>query len=347
MRIAQVAPLYESVPPALYGGSERVVSWLTEELVALGHDVTLFASGDSRTSAKLFPACAKALWRDISIRETLPHHVLLAEQVLRRSSDFDIVHFHCDYVHLPLVHLLSAPAITTMHGLIHAPDHLNLFHAFPKARLVAISERQKQPIPEASWCGTVPHGMPPELHSFVATPEEYLLFLGRISPDKGIERAIEIAKRSKRRLKIAAKIYEEDRAYFTQTIKPLLDGLQIDFLGEVGGQLKNDLIGKACGLLFPIEWQEPFGLVLIEALACGTPVVAWNRGSIPEIIEHGVHGYVVDSIDDAVDAVNNLSRINRTCCRSHFNQCFTTQKMAQRYLKIYQQEIDRKKSAQR
>ena len=339
MRIAQVAPLFESVPPSLYGGSERVVSWLTEELVALGHEVTLFASGDSRTSANLIPVCPKALWRDPNIRETLPHHVLLIEEVFKRSGEFDVIHFHCDYIHFPSLKCLKVPAVTTMHGLIHRPDHLDLFRAFSEVELVSISKSQRRPIPDASWCGTVHHGMPPELHSFEARPEEYLLFLGRISPDKGIVRAIEIANLSKRPLKIAAKIYDEDLAYFEGRIKPLLNHEQVEFIGEVGGAVKNRLLGKAYGLLFPIEWEEPFGLVLIEALASGTPVIAWNRGAVPEIIENGVHGYVVDNVQQAVNAVRSLVHIRREVCRKRFEEKFISTQMAKNYVRIYRQQI--------
>ena len=340
MRIAQVAPLFESVPPALYGGSERVVSWLTEELVALGHEVTLFASGDSKTSAKLVSSSPKALWRDSQVRETLPHHVLLVEEVLRRAAEFDVIHFHCDYVHFPLISRCKVPSITTMHGLIHPRDHLNLFSAFPEVKLVSISNSQRTPIPNASWCGTVYHGMPPELHSFQAAPQGYLLFLGRISPDKGVERAIEIATRSKRQLKIAAKIYDEDRAYFERKIEPLVrQSEQVEYIGEVGGIEKNELLGNASGLLFPIQWEEPFGLVLIEALACGTPVIAWNRGSVPEIIENTVHGYIVEDISQAVAAVERLKDIRRDLCRKQFEDNFTVTRMALKYLEIYRAQV--------
>lgn len=340
MRIAQIAPLFESVPPALYGGSERVVSWLTEELVAMGHDVTLFASGDSHTSAKLVPVCPKSLWRSSSCRETLPHHVLLAEQVFQRASEFDVLHFHCDYIHFPLVKRYAVPTVTTLHGLIHKPDLEGLFSLFPDVPLVSISQSQRLPMPDAAWCGTVHHGLPRMLHTFREAPGEYLAFLGRISPDKGIERAIEIARLSGIPLKIAAKIYDEDRSYYESCIKPLLAESNLaEFIGEVGGKEKDDFLGKARALLFPVEWAEPFGLVMIESLACGTPVVAWKRGSVVEIIEDGIHGFVVDNITEAVDAVNHLEKINRKDCREQFEKRFRSGQMASAYVQIYEQQI--------
>jgi len=340
MRIAQVAPLFESVPPARYGGTERVVSWLTEELVSMGHEITLFASGDSRTNARLVSVCERALWQDVSCRETLPHHVLLVEEVLRYADEFDVIHFHCDYVHFPLVRRLHVPTVTTLHGLVHPPDHEKLFRAFPEVALVAISESQQSPLPQAPWCGTVHHGMPPGLHTYREQAGDYLLFLGRISQDKGIEQAIEIASQAHMHLKVAAKIYDEDRSYFEQTIRPIFKANEnITFVGEVGGAEKNELLGNAYGLLFPVVWSEPFGLVLIEALACGTPVIAWNRGAVPEIVQHGVNGFVVDSISDAVLAVASLKHISRRCCRRRFEERFTSRRMAERYVGLYEKRI--------
>jgi glycosyltransferase involved in cell wall biosynthesis len=338
MRIAQVAPLFESVPPKLYGGTERVVSYLTEELVRQGHDVTLFASGDSVTSATLVPGCERALWRDPECRETLPHHVRLMDLVFRQAHRFDVIHFHCDYIHFPLLRYHRTPTVTTLHGMVHRHDLKALFQAYPDVPLVSISDDQRSPIPWANWQATVYHGLPVGLHTFRANPEDYLLFIGRISPEKRLDRAIEIACRSKRKLKVAAKIYDEDRGYYQSTIEPLLRASQsfVEFVGEVGGKDKDDLIGKAYALLFPIDWPEPFGLVMIEALACGTPVIAWRNGSVPEIIDHGRTGFIVDNLDDAVRAVANVGHLNRAACRASFSSRFDAACMASNYEKVYQ-----------
>ncbi|RZU42309.1 glycosyltransferase involved in cell wall biosynthesis [Edaphobacter modestus] len=342
MRIAQIAPLFESVPPTLYGGSERVVSWLTEELVRMGHDVTLFASGDSRTSATLVPGCPKALWRDLSCRETLPHHVALVEEVFRRASEFDVLHFHCDYVHFPLVRRYRTPTLTTMHGLLHPPDLQHFLKTYSDIPLVSISHNQRVPIPDAMWAGTVYHGLPEGLHTFCSQPEEYLAFLGRISPDKGIERAIEIAKQAGMKLKIAAKIYEEDRAYFERQIEPILANNRfIEFVGEVGGRQKDEFLGKAKALLFPVEWAEPFGLVMIEALACGTPVIGWQRGAVPEVIEDGVNGYTVKDISQAVERLSHIASIDRSTCRNSYERRFRVDQMASSYVTLYEEQITR------
>ncbi len=299
MRIAQVAPLYESVPPTLYGGTERIVSFLTEELVRLGHEITLFASGDSHTSAKLVPVCPRALWRDPDCRETLPHHVRLMELVFEDVSRFDIIHFHCDYLHFPMVRRHPCASVTTLHGRLHVPDLGPLFTEYADVPLVSISDNQRQPIPDACWQATVHHGLPAELHRFREGHGGYLAFLGRMSPEKRVDRAIEIARQSGMELKIAARIYPEERAYFEHTIAPLLHESRkfVEFIGEVGGGAKDDFLGNARALLFPIDWAEPFGLVMIEAMACGTPVIGWRNGSVPEVITDGVTGFVVDSID--------------------------------------------------
>jgi|SRR6187402_1099816 len=346
MRIAQIAPLFESVPPDLYGGSERVVSWLTEEMVRMGHEVTLFASGDSRTSATLVPGCERALWRDSSCRETLPHHVLLVEEVFRRASEFDVLHFHCDYVHFPLVRRHQAATLTTMHGLLHPPDLRRLLEEYYDVPLVSISQSQRSPIPTANWKGSVHHGLPSDLHTFRETAEEYIAFLGRISPDKGVERAIDLAIKTQIPLRIAAKIYEEDRSYFHQKIEPLLKehaGL-VEFLGEVGGKDKDDFLGNAKALIFPVEWPEPFGLVMIEALACGTPVLAWNRGAVPEVIDHGVNGFTVDSVIQAIECLPLLNKIDRRTCRLSFEKRFRSEQMAEKYISLYQGQIDNLRS---
>jgi glycosyltransferase involved in cell wall biosynthesis len=337
MRIAQVAPLYESVPPRLYGGTERVVSYLTEELVRLGHEVTLFASGDSDTSAKLVAACPRALWRDAGCRETLPHHVRLLELVFRDVSRFDVLHFHCDYLHFPLLRRHPCPGVTTLHGRLHVPDLRALFEEYAEAPLVSISDDQRRPLPGANWQATVYHGLPRDLHTYRDRPGDYLAFLGRLSPEKRVDRAIDIARRAGMRLKIAAKIYPEERAYFQETVEPLLRASRpwVEFLGEVGGRDKDELLGNARALLFPIDWPEPFGLVMIEALACGTPVVAWRQGSVPEVIADGVTGFVVDGVEEAVRAVGRVGGLSRRDCRLAFEERFDAARMAQGYLAVY------------
>jgi glycosyltransferase involved in cell wall biosynthesis len=342
MRIAQVAPLFESVPPALYGGSERVVSWLTEELMAMGHEVTLFASGDSKTAARLVPACPTALWRDDRCRETLPHHIRLLELVFRDVAQFDVIHFHCDYVHFPLVRRYGIPSVSTLHGSIHPNDLQPLLQEYSDIQLVSISDSQREPMPSANWVGTVHHGLPIDQHRFHPNGGEYLAFLGRISPEKGLEHAIEIARLTKHKLKIAAKIYPEDIPYFEHTIEPLIlnNSSFIEFLGEVGGRAKEDLLGHAKALVFPVQWSEPFGLVMIEALATGTPVIGWRRGSVPEVIDDGKTGFVVDGLDQAVTAVHRLGELSRSTCRQEFERRFTSQRMAQDYLRLYTAMID-------
>ena len=341
MRIAQVSPLFESVPPALYGGSERVVSWLTEELVQLGHEVTLFASGDSQTSAHLVPVCEKALWRDKDCRETLPHHVRMMELVFQDVSRFDIIHFHSDYIHFPLVRRYGCASVTTLHGFVHDHDLCELLEEYRDVPLVAISHSQQEPVPDAGWQGTVYHGLPETLHTLHAQPGEYFAFLGRTSPDKGLERAIEIARRTGVPLKIAAKIYDEDRNYFEQVIQPLLQKSAsfVEFVGEIGGAAKEEFLGRAKALLFPVSWPEPFGLVMIEAMACGTPVIAWRRGSVPEVIQDGVTGFVVDSVEEAVGCLPRLANIRRESCRKMFEARFRAKRMATDYLRIYEQVI--------
>ena len=337
MRIAQVAPLNERVPPPLYGGTERVVSYLTEELVRLGHDVTLFASGDSETRARLVPACPQALWRDPAVHETLPHHVRLMELVFRDVGRFDVIHFHTDYLHFPLVRRHGCASVTTLHGLVHPPDLEALLEEYHDIPLVSISDNQRRPIPGANWRGTVYHGLPRDSFTFRGQRGSYLVYLGRMSPEKRVDRAIEIARRSRVPLKIAARIYPEERRYFDETLAPLIQasGPLVEFVGEIGDRDRDELVGKAAAFLFPIEWPEPFGLVLIEALACGTPVIAWRRGSVPEVVEDGVTGYVVDSIDDAVSAVERIDRLSRATCRSVFEQRFDASRMARDYVDVY------------
>jgi glycosyltransferase involved in cell wall biosynthesis len=337
MRIAQVAPLYESVPPRLYGGTERVVSYLTKELVRLGHEVTLFASGDSETRAKLVAACPRALWRDAGCKETLPHHVRLLELVFQDVSRFDVIHFHCDYLHLPFLRRHPCASVTTLHGRLHIPDLLPLLTEFAEVPLVSISYDQRRPLPWLNWQATVYHGLPRDLHSFRAGEGDYLAFLGRVSPEKGLDRAIDIARRAGVRLRVAGKVYPEEREYFRQTIEPLLQESRswVEFLGEVGGRDKEEFLGNARALLFPIDWPEPFGLVMIEALACGTPVIAWRNGSVPEVLEDGVTGFVVESVEEAVRAVGRVGGLDRRDCRRSFEERFDAARMAQDYLEVY------------
>jgi glycosyltransferase involved in cell wall biosynthesis len=337
LRIAQVAPLFERVPPTLYGGTERIVSFLTEELVRQGHDVTLFASGDSETTATLVAPVARSLRLDGAVLDTLAPHFRLLEQVFDRLDDFDIVHFHIDYLHFPLAKRHEFVRVTTLHGRLDIPELTPLYHVYHDEPVVSISDNQRRPLPHANWQGTVHHGLPPTLLSFTPKPraDGYLAFLGRISPEKRLDRAVEIARRAGMPLKIAAKIDRADRDYFTRDIKPLLDQPHVEFVGEITEADKQAFLGQARALLFPIDWEEPFGLVMIEAMACGTPVVAFRRGSVPEIVEHGVTGFVVDSIEEATEAVRLADTLSRTECRARFDRRYTAARMALDYLTIY------------
>jgi len=344
MRIAQISPLFESVPPRAYGGTERVVSWLTEELVRQGHDVTLFASGDSQTEAELVACSERALWQDPTCLESLPHHVRQLELVLERARGFDALHFHSDFVHFPLLRRLGVPAVTTLHGALNRTDHLPFFRAYGDAALVSISDAQRSSVPDANFVATVYHGMPLDLHRFAERGTDYLAFLGRASPQKGLDRAIMIAKRSKTKLKVAARICPEERAYFNEVITPLLAeaGPLVEFVGEVAGAAKDELLRGARGLLFPIDWAEPFGLVMIEALASGTPVIAWRNGSVPEVVEHGRTGFIVESVEAATSAVGVLDSIDRRACRASFERRFGVQRMASDYVKVYRALAERR-----
>lgn len=340
MRIAQVAPLFESVPPRLYGGTERVVSYLTEELVRQGHEVTLFASGDSKTTARLVAGCPQALWQEPGCRETLPHHVRLVELVAREADRFDIIHFHLDYLHFPIAGRLLCPTVTTLHGRIDPFDQEAFFDAYPDVPLVSISDDQRGPIPRANWQATVYHGLPLDLHSPCGAHEPYLAFLGRVSPEKGLEAAVEIARQAGMKLRVAAKIYSEEQSYYERVIAPLLrTSPWVEFVGEVGGATKDAFLGRASALLFPITWAEPFGLVMIEAMACGTPVVAFRRGSVPEVLANGVTGFVVDDIPGAVQAIGRLSELSRRTCRQVFVARFAADRMAHDYLAVYHKLI--------
>jgi len=334
MRIAQVAPLYESVPPALYGGTERVVSWLTEELVRLGHDVTLFSSGDSLTTARLVPACKRALRLDPGCVDQLAHHIVMLDLVFSEKDNFDLFHFHTDYLHFPLSRRARIPHVTTLHGRLDYPDLVPLYRHFHDLPLVSISDAQRKPLPWANWQGTVHHGLPRDYFSLGAGGE-YLAFLGRTSPEKGLDQAIEIAKRTGMPLKIAAKIDKIDVPYYERVIKPLLDHPLVEFIGEIGYPDKNEFLGNAAALLFPIDWNEPFGLVMIEAMACGTPVIAYPLGSVPEIVRDGVTGFIVPDLENAVRAVKRIKEIDRGECRQHFERHFGAERMARDYLDIY------------
>lgn len=337
MRVAQVAPLYESVPPQLYGGTERVVSYLTEELVQMGHDVTLFASGDSLTSANLVPVCANALRLNSACVDQLSHHVLMMEMVYAMKHQFDIIHFHIDYLHFPLTRRENGTTVTTLHGRLDLPDLQPLYREFNDMPLISISESQRKPLPFADWRGTVYHGLPSRNYDFSHRHEGYVAFLGRIAPEKGIDEAIRIALSTKTPLKIAAKIDRADEEYYRTTIEPLLDNPLIEFIGEIGGAEKSAFLGNAMALLFPINWPEPFGLVMIEAMACGTPVIAYPHGSVPEVIEDGVTGFIVEDTEGAARALRAISRIDRSKCRQQFEDRFTSFRMAQEYVLLYRQ----------
>ena len=350
MRIAQVAPLYESVPPHGYGGTERVVSYLTEELVRQGHGVTLFASGDSVTRARLIAPAAKSLRLDPNCVDPLAPHILLLETVLREARRFDLIHFHIDYLHFPVSRRSGWPNLTTLHGRLDLPELAPLYREYREVPLASISDAQRQPLPWANWVGTVHHGLPLDLHSFRETPDNYLAFLGRISPEKRVDRAVEIARRAGMTLKIAAKIDRVDREYFETQIRPLFDDPRVEFVGEVGGGDKDEFLGRARAVLFPIDWPEPFGLVMIESLACGTPVIAWPCGSVPEVIDLGVTGFIVNSLDEAVQAVENVASLSRRRCRDVFEKRFSVERMTRDYLVLYEKLLaDRpapRKSAQ-
>ena len=337
MRIAQIAPLFESVPPRLYGGTERVVSYLTEELIRQGHQVTLFASGDSITSAELVPCTSRALRLDPDVRDPIPHHALMLDKVRERAADFDILHFHIDYLHFPLFRSKAARTVTTLHGRQDLPDHMPFYRRFSDMPLVSISNAQRRPLGTANFVGTVYHGLPLDLHkpSGKAAAGGYLAFLGRISPEKRPDRAIAIARAAGLPLKIAAKIDKVDEGFFREVIAPLLKGTEIEFVGEINESAKSEFLGRAAGLLFPIDWPEPFGLVMIEAMACGTPVLAFRCGSVPEIVEDRLTGRIVSSVEEAAQAIPELLACDRNAIRARFEQRFSSQRMASDYVTIY------------
>ncbi len=343
MRIAQVAPLYESVPPKYYGGTERVVSNLTEELVRRGHEVTLFASGDSETAARLVAATPRSLRLDKSCIDSVAHHILLIEQVAQRAREFDVIHYHIDYLHFPLSRCRPHPHVTTLHGRLDLPDLGPLYDEFCDMPVVSISNSQREPLPQANWQATVYHGLPPDLLTFHPERGKYLAFVGRISPEKGADRAIEIAERVGMPLKVAAKVDNADKEYFDREVKPLFKSSIVEFIGEISDAEKDEFLGNAHALLFPIGWPEPFGLVMIEAMACGTPVIAFRQGSVDEVMEEGRSGFVVSGIDEAVDAVARAATLDRADCRAVFERRFTAERMATDYLQVYQDVIAKRR----
>jgi glycosyltransferase involved in cell wall biosynthesis len=336
MRIAQIAPLAEAVPPKLYGGTERIVCFLTEALIDLGHEVTLFASGDSKTRASLVPIVPQAFRLSRKAIDYAAACAVLLQKAADSAASFDIIHCHLDWLHLPVFDRLATPVLTTLHGRLDFPIIREIVTLFPDAPFVSISGDQRRPIPDVNWLATIHHGLPANLFRPVAEPEGYLAFLGRISPEKGPDVAIRLARASNRALRIAAKVPRSGQKYFQQQIAPLLEGGDVQFLGEIGGQRKAEFLGKASALLFPINWPEPFGLVLIEAMACGTPCIAFRSGAVSEIIEDGVTGFVVDTEEEALGAIGRIHQIDRAGVRRRFEQRFTAKRMAQDYVRAYE-----------
>ena len=336
MRILQVAPLYERVPPVTYGGTERVVSYLTDALVDLGHQVTLVASGDSITRAELIAGAPRSLRLDERCKDSLSHHLLALGIVASRADQFDIVHFHTGFLQLPMARRLATPSVTTLHGRLDIEELHPLLREFNDLAFVSISDSQRPDAGEVRWVGTVYHGLPRNLLPFRPDPEDYVAFIGRISPEKRVDRAIAIAERAGVELRIAAKVDAVDREYFAREIEPLMSRPGIRYLGEVNESEKAALLGGARALLFPIDWPEPFGMVVIEAMSCGTPVVAWNHGSVPELIEDGVNGRIVDSVESAAAALRSVSALDRRACRAIFDERFTAERMARDYVAIYE-----------
>jgi glycosyltransferase involved in cell wall biosynthesis len=338
MRIAQVAPLTEAVPPKLYGGTERVVHWLTEELVALGNEVTLFASGDSQTSAKLDATWPRALRLDGAVRDPNALHMVMLERVRQKCDDekFDLLHFHLDYYPFSLFSRQPTPFVTTLHGRLDLPEHQPVFTTFASVPVISISDSQRRPVPQANWLSTIHHGMPEKLLTPQPAKPGYLAVLGRIAPEKGVDRAIRIAERCGMPIKIAAKVDRADLDYYNEVIRPLIDDYPLaEFIGEINDREKSDFLSGATGLLVPLDWPEPFGLVMIEAMACGAPVIAYNRGSVPEIIDNGLTGFVVEDENGAVAAVERLSTLSRPAIRKQFEARFTARRMALDYLAAF------------
>jgi glycosyltransferase involved in cell wall biosynthesis len=341
MKIAQIAPLMESVPPRLYGGTERTVFWLTEELVRQGHEVTLFASGDSITTAQLVPCGTQALRLDRSVKDVIPHYMLMLDKVRRSADAFDILHFNIDHLHFPSFRDMAARTVTTLHGRQDLPDLAPLYFGFGEMPLVSISSSQRKPVSRANFAATVYHGLPLDLYEPVFEPKGgYLAFLGRISPEKRPDRAVALARQLGMPLKIAAKVDNADADYFKQVIEPLLNGPGVEFVGEINDAEKGEFLGQAQALLFPIDWPEPFGLVMIEAMACGTPVLAFRRGSVPEIVDQGVTGYIVDTMEEAVLALPKVLAMDRRGVHQRFVQRFSAARMAKDYVSVYRNLLD-------
>jgi glycosyltransferase involved in cell wall biosynthesis len=340
MHIAQIAPLTEAVPPRLYGGTERVIHWLTEELIALGHEVTLYASGDSITSARLEAFWPRALRLDGSVKDPNALHVSMLEQVRQHADKYDFLHFHLDYYPFSIFSRQAVPFVTTLHGRLDLPEHQPVFTTFSTVPVISISDAQRRPVPQANWVRTVHHGLPQDLLKPVAVRPSYLAFLGRIAPEKGVDRAIAIARRCGMPLRIAAKVDAVDREYFEEKIRPLLDGPNVAYIGEISDGEKSEFLSGAVALVTPIDWPEPFGLVMIEAMACGTPVVAFNRGSVAEVVDDGLTGFVVEDIEGAIEALDRLPRLSREKIRQHFEHRFTARRMALDYLDAYRRLMD-------
>jgi len=346
MRIAQVAPLFESIPPKLYGGIERIVYWLTEEMIARGHEVTLFATADSQTTAQLVPICPRGLRleQELGVDKAGFHYVML-EQVLKRADEFDIAHFHCDYWHLPYLRSINISAITTMHSRLDYKPLSNIYESHPDFNAISISNAQRKPIPWLNWQANIYHGLPERQFALDDGSGKYLLFLGRICPEKRPDRAIEIAKQAKIPLKIAAKVDPADTQYYAQEIKPLLNNEYIEYIGEINDAEKQEVIGKALALIHPVEFPEPFGIAMIEAMACGTPVVGFRTGSIPEVVDEGITGFVVDNIPEAVKAIDKVASLSRKQVREVFEKRFTASRMAEDYLNVYERLMAREKNS--
>jgi glycosyltransferase involved in cell wall biosynthesis len=337
MRIAQISPLFEAVPPKLYGGTERVVYSLTEELVAMGHDVTLFASGDSITSATLAPMRDQALRLDPSVKDWVAIYYRMVEMIYRRKDEFDVLHFHIDYFPLSLFTRQNTPFLTTIHGRLDLPEFVETYGTFPNAPFVSISDSQRKPIPNLNWVRTVLHGMPANLLKPQPVKQEYGAFLGRVSPEKGLDQAIQIAGKAGLKLKVAAKVDNADKEYYDTIIKPLIKGnSNVEFIGEINDAQKPEFLSGAHALIFPIRWPEPFGLVMIESMACGTPVIAFNHGSVPEVIDNGVTGFIVNDIDEAVKALGKVDTLDRAKVRATFDRRFTSRRMAEDYVDLYE-----------
>jgi glycosyltransferase involved in cell wall biosynthesis len=341
MRIAQVAPLIESVPPKHYGGTERIVSYLTEELVRAGHDVTLFGSGDSVTAARLIAPTRRSLRKNERCKDPMAREVILIDHVVEHAHEFDVIHFHTGYLHFAVSRHLPVPHVTTLHGRLDMHDLVRVFDRFRDVPVISISDSQREPVPWANWQATIYHGLPNDLFRFYPDRGDYLAFLGRISPEKGADRAIEIAKRVDMPLKIAAKVDRADRRYFKRVVEPLLNDPHVEWVGEISDQHKNEFLGNAYALLFPIDWPEPFGLVMIEAMACGTPVIAYKSGSVPEVMEDEITGFVVRELDEAAEAIGRVADLSRERCREVFENRFTATRMADDYMEVYDQMVGR------